>query len=128
MCHLASGQQRNGRKRGNAATILSPASVEDVPLPQNCQDQFLSSVGFLCADRSVVVHCSGITDRPQRCRITSRRSTFARLAAALRQSRKSSLGLHPAVGKTNPQFLSALPLHVLRLCTSFAVMGISRSR
>src|SRR5215469_11377888 len=26
-------------------------------------------------------------------------------------------------GKTNPQFLSALPLHVLRLCTSFAGMG-----
>src|SRR5438552_10134797 len=46
---------------------------------------------------------------------------------AFRQSRKSSLGLHPPVGKTSPHVLSDFAFHAFRLFTSFAGMGISRS-
>src|SRR5271163_4251777 len=54
-------------------------------------------------------------------------SNFARSATAFRPSRKSSLGLQPAVGKTRLQVLSDFAFHALRLFTSFAGMGISRS-
>ncbi len=40
------------------------------------------------------------------CSQKSSLSSSARPAQAFRQSRKSSLGLHPAVGNTNPQVLS----------------------
>src|SRR5439155_23710829 len=51
----------------------------------------------------------------------------ARSAKAFRASRKSSLGLHPAVGKTSPHVLSDFAFHAFRLFMSFAGMGISRS-
>jgi hypothetical protein len=40
------------------------------------------------------------------CSQKSSRSSFARSATAFRQSRKSSLGLHPPVGNTRLQVLS----------------------
>lgn len=46
---------------------------------------------------------------------------------AFRQSRKSSFGLHPAVGNTKPQVLSAFAFHAFNFFTSFPGMGISRS-
>src|SRR5271169_2552810 len=54
-------------------------------------------------------------------------SSLACSATVFRQSRKSSLGLHPAVGNTSPHVLSALPFHAFKLFTNFAGMGISRS-
>src|SRR6266699_4453895 len=51
----------------------------------------------------------------------------ARFATAFRQSRKSSFGLHPAVGKTRLHVLSAFAFHAFRLATRFAGIGISRS-
>src|SRR4029077_2702845 len=54
-------------------------------------------------------------------------SSFARSATAFRQSRKSSFGLHPAVGNTGLHALLDLAFHALRLFTSFAGIGISRS-
>src|SRR5216684_8364214 len=52
---------------------------------------------------------------------------FARSATAFRSSRKSSFGLHPAVGNTRPHVLLDFALCAFRLVTSFAGMGISRS-
>src|ERR1039458_2527049 len=54
-------------------------------------------------------------------------SSFARSATALRQSRKSSFGLHPAVGNTKLHDLSALAFHAFSFFTSFSGIGISRS-
>src|ERR1700694_1920731 len=54
-------------------------------------------------------------------------SSLARFATALRQSRKSSLGLHPAVGNTRAQPLDAFDFHAFKLFASFVGMGISRS-
>src|SRR2546426_5966696 len=51
----------------------------------------------------------------------------ARFATLFRQSRKSSFGLHPAVGNTRPHVLSAFAFHAFRLFASFAGIGISRS-
>src|SRR5713101_8416588 len=53
---------------------------------------------------------------------------LARSATAFRQSRKSSFGQHPLVGKTKPQVLSDFALCAFRLVTSLAGIGISRSR
>src|SRR5438132_2348426 len=52
----------------------------------------------------------------------------ARFATAFRQSRKSSFGLHPAVGNTRLHVLSDFPFHLFRLATSLSGIGISRSR
>jgi hypothetical protein len=46
---------------------------------------------------------------------------------AFRQSRKSSFGLHPAVGNTRLQSLADFAFHVFRLFASFEGIGISRS-
>src|ERR1700688_3053967 len=54
-------------------------------------------------------------------------SSFARSAIALRQSRKSSLDLHPAVGNTRAQPFDAFTFHAFKLFASFAGIGISRS-
>src|ERR1700686_5676999 len=54
-------------------------------------------------------------------------SSFARPATAFRQSRKSSFGLHPAVGNTRLQVLFDLAFQPFRLFTNLAGMGISRS-
>src|ERR1019366_7768802 len=54
-------------------------------------------------------------------------SSFARSATPLRPSRKSSLGLQPAVGKTRLQLLSDFTFQAFRLFASFAGIGISRS-
>src|ERR1700722_1540083 len=54
-------------------------------------------------------------------------SSFARSATAFRQSRKSSFGLHPAVGNTRLHFLSDFAFNAFKLFTSFAGIGISRS-
>src|ERR1700730_7801975 len=54
-------------------------------------------------------------------------SKFARSATALRSSRKFNFGLHPEVGNTRLQFLSAFNFQAFRLLTSVAGMGISRS-
>src|ERR1019366_1400889 len=50
-----------------------------------------------------------------------------RLTTAFRQSRKSSLGLHPTVGKTRSQPSGDFAFHAFKLFTSFVGMGISRS-
>src|ERR1035438_2208809 len=54
-------------------------------------------------------------------------SSFARCATAFRQSRKSSFGLHPAVGNTKAHVLSAFVFQAFSVFTSFAGIGISRS-
>ena len=54
--------------------------------------------------------------------------SLTRSATAFRVSRKSSFGLHPAVGKTSPQLVSALAFAVFNFLTSLAGMGTSRSR
>src|SRR5579871_5029133 len=54
-------------------------------------------------------------------------SSSARSAHVFRQSRKSSLGLHPAVGNTRPHVLSAFAFRALSVFSSFAGIGISRS-
>src|ERR1700686_4009923 len=54
-------------------------------------------------------------------------SSFSRSAIVLRQSRKSSFGLHPAVGNTRLQVLSDFAFHSFRLLTNLAGIGISRS-
>src|SRR5205807_7884404 len=53
--------------------------------------------------------------------------SLARSATTFRSSRKFSLGLKPAVGKTRLQVLSAFAFHSFRLLTRFAGIGISRS-
>src|ERR1700732_5257023 len=45
-------------------------------------------------------------------------SSLVRLTAAFRQSRKSSLGLHPAVGNTRAQPLDAFAFHAFKLFAS----------
>jgi hypothetical protein len=54
-------------------------------------------------------------------------SSFARSATALTQSRKSSFGLQPAVGKSRLQPWSDFAFHAFKGLTSFFGMGISRS-
>src|SRR5215467_10687558 len=54
-------------------------------------------------------------------------SSSARSAQVFRQSRKSSFGLHPEVGNTSPQFLSAFAFQAFNFFASFAGIGISRS-
>src|ERR1700694_5103690 len=54
-------------------------------------------------------------------------SSRVRLTTAFRQSRKSSLGLHPAVGNTRAQPFDAFAFHSRKLLVSFAGIGISRS-
>ncbi len=53
--------------------------------------------------------------------------SFARSAHAFRQSRKSSFGLQPAVGKYQGHTLSRFAFAACRLATSFSGIGISRS-
>src|SRR5579864_4596960 len=54
-------------------------------------------------------------------------SNSARSATVLRQSRKSSLGLQAAVGKSSPHVLSAFAFNAFKLLVSFVGIGISRS-
>src|SRR5437870_3711849 len=51
----------------------------------------------------------------------------ARSATVLQQSRKSSFGLHPEVGKTRLHILSDFAFHAFKLATNFSGIGISRS-
>src|SRR5579863_199632 len=53
--------------------------------------------------------------------------SLARLATAFRQSRKSSLGLHPAVGNTSPHVFSACTFQALSFSIKSAGIGISLS-
>src|SRR5262249_18747633 len=61
------------------------------------------------------------------CNQKSSGFSIARSATAFRQSRKSSFGLHPAVGNTSAHVLSDFSFQDLSLFTNFAGIGISRS-
>src|SRR5579864_3204469 len=61
------------------------------------------------------------------CSQKSSLSSFARSAHAFRQSRKSSFGLHPPVGNTSPQVLSAFIFRCFNFFASLVGIGISRS-
>src|ERR1700692_4393094 len=54
-------------------------------------------------------------------------SSRVRVTTAFRQSRKSSLGRHPAGGNTRAQPFDPFAFHAFKLFTSFVGMGISRS-
>src|ERR1700686_456746 len=54
-------------------------------------------------------------------------SSRVRLTTAFRQSRKSSLGLHPAVGNTKGHVFADFAFHAFRLFASLEGIGISRS-
>src|ERR1700675_4592032 len=61
------------------------------------------------------------------CNQKSSGSSRVRLTTVFKQSRKSSLGLHPAVGNTKGHAFADFAFQARKLLVSFAGIGISRS-
>ncbi len=89
--------------------------------------QSVRAIAAPCEDRRQSIETTWQTSRETCAAQKLSLSIPTRSATAFRQSKKSSLGLHPAVGNSRVQLRSDFFFHVFRALTSFVGMGISHS-